>query len=370
MDHNRNPDVPLPGDLDEVIRRGMDKGRAALARRQRAGRLAVRSLCSLVLALGLLAGGIRLSPAFAAAVSELPVLGQLVRVFAVNQRLAEGGGGPGTQSAALTVERGGDGEQLRLDFGREDAALYRVECASCPKTITITLPGTAGVDILPELSRIRDDSPYIKSVCQLPVGGPDTAVIQLELENDADVQLQEYRGPGSLVIRLTPAGIQMDTVYSLRTLSVDGEDIARLAEAYAGGSARVLRDDRDRYFVELAQYASREEALAAAEALEDVVVERRTGNNVPVCFDSMEAYAAHCLLEEYYQLLLSSASVEPVLDFMDRHFPSAGPEERDTMLRGLTGLLEDYEEEADWARIASFYRSAGQEPPARPGGGS
>ena len=363
MEHNWNTGVPVPDDLDEAILRGIRDGKAALARRQRARKLTVRSLCSLVLVLGLFVGGIRLSPAFAAAVSELPVLGQLVRVFGTNEQLAEGGGGAGTQPAALTMERSGDTERMRLDFGQEDAALYRVEFASYPKTVTITLPGTKGVDILSEITRAQDTSQYIKSVWQLPTSTPETAVIQLELESDADVQIQEYRDPGSLVIQLTPTDIQMDTIYSLRTLSIAGEELAGLAERYADRSVRVLRDDLGTYFIELAQYAAQEEAQAAAGELEEVIVERRTGNNVPVCFASMEDYESDRFLNEYYQLLLSSISAEPVLDFLDEHFLSASPEEQDTMLRGLTGLLQDCEEDIDWARAAAFYQLAGQELP-------
>lgn len=50
----------------------------------------------------------------------------------------------------------------------------------------------------------------------------------------------------------------------------------------------------------------------------DVIVEARTGNNVPVCFRTVEDYQSSCFLDQYYEVLLHAETVEPVLDFMDR----------------------------------------------------
>ena len=334
MDMNRNGSVPIPEDLHEVIHQGVAQGRQVLARRKWARRAAASSLCSVALAFGLFVGGVRLSPAFAAAVEDLPVLGQLVQVFGVNQEVAQGG-------------------------SQAQAAAYRAEFASYPKTVTITLPGTKGVEILSQISRAADTSQYIKSVYQLPTSTQDTAILQLELESDADVQIQEYRDPGSLVIQLTPAEIQLDTVYSLRTLSLDQQGVQQAAGQYAQQSPRLLRDDQGTYFLELGQYASLEEAQAALQALDgDLIVETRTGNNVPVAFATMEDYQSNAFLNEYHQILLNSTTAEPVLDFLDQHFADANAQEREEMLRGLTGFLEDYHEDVDWEKAASFYRMA------------
>lgn len=364
MDNDWNIEVPIPDDLDEVIRRGISQGQRCAARRDRRRQLAIRSACSLVLLVCVFIGGIRFSPAFAAAVSEIPVLGELVQVFGKNQPLAQGGSQQGDGTALLTMERSGDTEWMRLEFGYADASLYRAEFSSFPKTITITLPGTSGVEILSEISRAKDTSQYIKSVYHLPTSTPESAAVQLELESDADVQIQEYRNPGSLVIRLTPAQEQVEPVYSLRTLSFDAEGIREAAGQYTQQSVRVLRDDAGEFFLELAQFTTEEEAETACRDSQDtLIVERRVGNNVPVCFETIEAYESSRFLDQYYQVLKQADSIEPVLDFLDQHFAQASPQEQDTMLRGLTGLLEDEAEEVDWERAAAFYRAAGQELP-------
>lgn len=362
MDNPHSVNVPIPDDLDEAIQRGFTCGKAAAARRARTQRLVVRSVCSLALAMGLFVGGIRVSPAFAAAMGELPVLGELVQLFGKNEPLAQGGSPDGAGQATLTMERSGTTEQMRLEFQQADASQYRAEFASYPKTVTITLPGTTGVEILSQISRSTDTSQYIKSVCQLPTSTPETTVLQLELESDADVQIQEYRQPGSLVIELTPADIQLDTIYSLRTLSFSEDAAAEVLSAYAGSDVRILRDDAGTFFVELGQYPTREEAEAASAALSGtVLVEQRTGNNVPVAFQSMEAYESSRFLDEFYEILMQADTAAPVLDFMDQHFSQATPEEQAVLLRGLKGFLEDETEDTvDWEKAASFFRQAGE----------
>ena len=44
---------------------------------------------------------------------------------------------------------------------KEDAAAYNGIFAAYPKTVTLTLPGTRLVEILSEISRVKDTSRYI-----------------------------------------------------------------------------------------------------------------------------------------------------------------------------------------------------------------
>ena len=359
-----NPHIPveIPDDLDDVVRQGIDRGKQAAAHRRRVRRAAARSVCSFVLVMGLFVGGINVSPAFAAAMENVPVLGQLVQIFGKNQAVAEGGSAADGGTAAVTMEREGDTELMQIRFDREDAALYKAESASFPKTVTITLPGTASVEVLSEITRAQDTSQYIKSVYKVPTSTAETTVLQLELESDADVQIEEYRDPGSLVIRLLPTEIRMDTVYSVRTLSVSAQALPDVAGQYAGQSVRILQDDSGKFFVELALYDTRDAALSAASG--DLIVEERAGNEVPVCFETMEQYESDRFLDEYYQLLLSASTAEPVIAFLNEHLASASSEEQQVLLDGLSGFLQDTDEALDWNQIAGLYRTAGQDVPA------
>ena len=114
--------------------------------------------------------------------------------------------------------------------------------------------------------------------------------------------------------------------------------------------------------MELGQYDTRDEALAAAS--DGLIVEERTGNNVPVCYETLEQYRSAQFLDGYYQLLLSAASAEPVIAFVREHLAAASPEERQVLLDGLSGLIQDTDEDLDWAEIAALYQTADQEVPA------
>ena len=361
MSHHPNIPVEIPDNLDDVIQQGIDRGKKVVAHRRRVRRAAARTVCSFVLVVVLFAGGVNLSPAFAAAMEDVPVLGQLVRIFEINQSVAEGGVEANGGTAAVTMERDGDTELMRIGFGQGDASLYKAEFVSYPKTITITLPGTVSVDVLSEITRAQDTSQYIKSVYEVPASAAETTVLQLELESDANVQIEEYSNPGSLVIRLTPAEIQLDAIYSVRTLSVSAQDLPALLEQYDGQSVRILQDDSGKFFVELGQYDTRDAALAAASG--SLLVEERTGNNVPVCFETMEQYRSGQFLDEYYQLLISSSTAEPVIAFLREHLASASPEEQQILLDGLSGLLQDSDEDLDWGQIAALYQTASQDVP-------
>ena len=356
----------LPQGLDAAIRTGLERGRRTVARRARVRRGAVRSALCLALVLGLFAGGVNASPAFAAAMEELPILGRLVQVFRVNAPSVDGGQTAAGSRAALTMEREGDTEWLTLRYEQSSAGRYHAEFASFPKTVTLTLPGTERVEILSELSRAQDTSQYIKSVYTAEGWVDRAAVVQLELESDADVQLREYQEPGSIVIRLTPAENRLDTIYSLRTLSADSPEALRSMAAPEEG-ARLLRDNAGRLFVELGQYDTREKAERAAgdRGAAGLIVERRTGNNVPVCYETEEAYQSAVLLDGYNELLQTTVEVEPILAFLEEHLAGASAEVQDTMLRGLTGFLDGNEAGLDWERIAACYAMAGQTLPEK-----
>ena len=226
------------------------------------------------------------------------------------------------------------------------------------------------MSVLSVLSRAEDTSRYVKSVWQLTLPEEGVTVVQLELENDAGVQIREYRDPGSVVVTLEPAEIDLTEVCSLRSLSLPEEAFLPLLSRWGTEAARPLRDDEGLFFLEFGQFGTREAAEAASGAYREpeLLAERRTGNNVPVGYESLDQYRAALLLEDYYRLLLRESRAEPLLDFLDAHWAEAGTEEREEMLRGLSGFLaEGTEEDAalDWARIEAYYAAAGMTPPER-----
>lgn len=82
-------------------------------------------------------------------------------------------------------------------------------------------------------------------------------------------------------------------------------------------------------------------------------MERRTGNNVPVCYETEEAYQSAVLLDGYNDLLQTTVEVEPILAFLEEHLAGASAEVQDTMLRGLT---------ASWTGMRRGWTGSGLRP--------
>lgn len=356
MDTDPRESIQIPEDLDTVIMRGITQGRVIVEQRQKMRKRVARVTCSFVLVTGLFFGGICTSPTFAAAMEEVPFLGQLVKMFGKNQPLIVGGEPDGAESAAITMERYNDMEQICIDFGQENASSYRGVFAAYPKTVTLTLPGTHRVETLSEITRAKDTSQYIKSVYEMPTSTPDTSVIQLELDTDADVEIEEYRNPGRLVIRLLPCSPDLKTIYSVRTLSYSVDDYEALFSEYAKQPARMLQDEQGLFFLELQQCESASEAKERLDALTGAyLIEERTANNVPICYTTMEEYERDQLLNEYHQILTDAHTVEPILDFLETHYDAADAEIKEELLAGLGGFLEDPDGSEDWTQVTEFY---------------
>ncbi|NCB64191.1 MAG: DUF4179 domain-containing protein, partial [Clostridia bacterium] len=365
MQENWNVTVEIPEELGGAVQAGISRGRSVVTHRKRVRKYAVRTALSAALVVTVFAGSVNMSPAFASALEDVPILGTLVRVFQLNAPEAEGGQPEEAAAGTLTLEQLGDTEWLTLKYERKSAARYHAELASFPRTLTLTLPGTEQVTMLSDIDRARETSHYIKSVYTLDSAQGGQTTIQIEFENDADVQIQEYQDPGSVVIRLTSAEYQLSKRYSLRSLSFDNDAaFAELAQKWSGQNARFLQDEQGKLFLEFAQYGTRDEAEKAASAAGEelpLIVEARYGNNAPACFTTLEQYRSAQLLNEYQELLLQSFSVDPILEFLDGHLADATPEEQDAMLRGLTGFLDGGWTEIDTARLAPYYALAGQE---------
>lgn len=62
----------------------------------------------------------------------------------------------------------------------------------------------------------------------------------------------------------------------------------------------------------------------------------------------MEAFQDAKLETEYSQLLNQSMTIDPILDFLDKHMAQASDSVKDTLLRGLTGFIRDDASNTIW----------------------
>ncbi len=104
--------TPIPPELSDRVREGIRQGRAA--RRRRQGRSVRRFLGAFAACFGVLVAGLNLSPAFAAAAADVPVMGGLFQVLTVRSFTDVNG------DRVVTVEQPGlDGTAFAEEVDRE-----------------------------------------------------------------------------------------------------------------------------------------------------------------------------------------------------------------------------------------------------------
>lgn len=75
----------------------------------------------------------------------------------------------------------------------------------------------------------------------------------------------------------------------------------------------------------------------------------------------MEAFQDAKHETEYSQLLNQSMTIDPILDFLDKHMAQASDSVKDTLLRGLTGFIRDDASKYDLDALNRYYQMAGQD---------
>lgn len=323
----------------------------------------IKTTVSAVAVFALFVGSVNCFPAFAASMADIPILGTLVRTFQINASQAEGGAPTNGAIGSLTLIRTGETERLTLNFDQKEAAQYKAEYAAFPETVTLTLPGTRSVEVISEVERAKNASSYIKSVYPLVSLKEGVTRIQIEIEYTADVQISEYKNPGSIVIELTSGKYDQTPVFSARSYSFKNDDaFTKLEASFAGKRCRVLRDEQSKMFLEFAQFNSKQEAENFAAGFDGLhlIVEKRIGNNVPVCYEDEAHYQRAMLLNDYYEILIRAESVDPILAFLDEHLAGACPEDQTVMLSGLTGFIKGPKENYDTKTLEKYYQMAGQ----------
>ena len=205
--------VEIPEELDAAILRGVQNGKRIMNRKK----YVQRTVAGAAAVFAIFVGSINASPVLATNLEDVAVLGSLVRVFRWNTPEAEGGQTDVTAKATVSFQSGADSEQL-----------------------TLTLPSTQEVGVLEEVNQARENSRFIKSVYVL--GRADGASqVQIEFDVTADVAVEEYKDPGSIVVRLKEGEFVGQNVYSLRTLSMDQDALTKMQKDFP--DAHILRDD-------------------------------------------------------------------------------------------------------------------------------
>lgn len=356
--------ISIPSELEEFINAGMLKGRAKMQKRDKLKKSAIRSAAVVVIGLSVFATGVNVSPAFAETMKAVPLLGTLVQIFQVNKAEVSGGEAYSNAKGVIYLNRQEGEEQLIINFAEsEKANKYNAIYEKNPQSITITLPGTTNVELLSDYKRAEGESDFIKSVYKLTTLDNSMLRYVVEIEDYSNVQVSEYKNPGQIVIEITKnENYPFAEIYSVRSYSFkDGEEFAALEERLKGEKYRILKDEQEMRFFELGQFESKDKAEGFAKKFKkmDTLIERRYGNNVPVCFNDASDYEEYNFTLMYVEFIRNANTPEDITKFIDEN-KDQYPQYLEFMLKGLTGMLRGMKpSEYDSKTLDKYYELIG-----------
>lgn len=224
------------------------------------------------------------TPPVYAALSRVPVLGTVVKIFHM------GSGGVISDGLQMTAE--GQEDRIRIGFagGEEEqperAPAYTVERLAAPDRLVVTVHGIRRFDPREVMEQAEKSSRVKEAYREILLD--DSAVrMVLELQPDTGFEAAEYRDPGGLEIRLFSEEQASRDVWFLRSEKMEmSEGLALLAEQFAPHGGVIAGTGDGKYVVSVGEFSTEEEALERMDSLKKQGV-------------SMDGFSAdHCLSSE------------------------------------------------------------------------
>ncbi len=291
-------EIEIPKELDFVIEDAFKKGRTEKMsvkvnhKRKSWKRVATGIAVGLVL----FTTAINTVPSFAEAMEEIPVLGDLVQVLQFNKGKGQGGKiTDGVDVKFISLQQEKDQEVITLNFMDDDKAMenapyFDVVYKENPHSLTFSIGGARRMTAEKDFEALKE-SKFVKDVYKIITLDDSLVRFNVIFDQAVELKVEEYENPAQVVIKLKEdKGAENKTMYFVRTASYGfGEELGIAEEMlFEIEDKRVLKDEKDTYFIEVGTFESLEEAEKALEELKGQVgeamelhIEERDGNVVP-----------------------------------------------------------------------------------------
>lgn len=249
----RYDNIEIPARLSGVIQEATRRGRA-----QRRNRRLIRGTSSLVAACAALMIAVNV-PGVAMALSDVPVVGSIVKVLQV------GGGGERTDGAAVQTSAQENTLDIHFTIAGEQTAsvpAYTVDYKEAPNRLIFTFNGVRDLDLqkleqdISSLSNVKDA--YNNVILD------DSAVrFVVELKDKIDYSVSEYKEPGYIQLKLFSAAKPKEAheVFYIRSQEMEqGERLGILDEQYTQDGSTVIKTKNGKYILAIGGFESRGEA--------------------------------------------------------------------------------------------------------------
>ncbi len=261
MNREQYENIEIPAEVSGILEKAVLRKRKANAR--------IFAAIAMVSAVLLTASN---TPSVYAALAEIPVIGDAVRIFHI--------GSGGRRSDGLKADMEAEEEKLRLVFSQNppaggqaaDVPAYHIEQFAAPERIAITVHGIRGCQ--PEkLIEEAEKCSYIKTAYREMLLDDSAVRIVLELQPGTGFEVTEYREPASLELRLYASPKQDREVWFIRSRKMEmSEELALMPELFAQGNGVIAGTKDGRYIFCIGEFESEEQARQALAAMDEHAV--------------------------------------------------------------------------------------------------
>lgn len=249
----RYDNIQIPGTLSGVMREAMRRGRTHRRKMRllRGSSILVAACAALMITVNV--------PGVAMALSDVPVVGSIVKVLQV------GGGGERTDgvSVTTTVQENTLNIHFSIDGAETSSApAYTVDRKEAPNRLIFTFNGVRNLDGEKLKQDIRALS-NVKDVYNNVVLDDSSIRFVVELKDNVDYSVSEYQKPGFIQLKLFGAAARQKPheVYYVRSQEMElGETLGMLDEQYAGDGSTVIKTKSGQYVVALGGFETKQEA--------------------------------------------------------------------------------------------------------------
>ena len=286
--------IETPSEISETIIKGIERGKKEMNLHSNAKNRVLKICASLVLATSILTGAVNVSPTFADTLSNIPVIGEIVKVLQFTNNEARGGViTDGTDIDNIDIIADETSEEIIIEFSNGDenqdiVGSYNIIKAEYPNTITFEIGGARRFTALDDFQKLSE-SQYVKEIYPLITLDDSLMRFVVVFNTSVDFNITEMKSPASLVININEKeALDQQSIYIVRTESMPkGETFGILEEQLTVNyDIRVIKDDNEWFVVELKNFDTKEEAdafITEYSKSSDIklIVEERLENEIP-----------------------------------------------------------------------------------------
>lgn len=300
--------IPIPDGLELAIAKGIEAGRKERNKtmnvvhipKKKSTPVLTRIAASIAMVIVILGAAGNLSPSFADVLTDIPVLGAIMKpLIFVNHEATGGEITDGIQLDDVTEVITENGSSIYIHFADNGdsidlASAYEIVHTENPDVLSFSISGIRMMQMTEDFEVIKA-SDYVKDIYQVMTLDDSMVRFNIVLADNVDFEAFEHVSPAMLELRLTTRATEQteETMYSVRSYSYPkSEGFAILEESlyHREIAYRIMKDEAGWFYYEFGRFYAEDKADAyLADFEEQLSVEM-----VPV---SSHAAGAHMPIE-------------------------------------------------------------------------